>query len=480
MYIFNSNIISIRGVVESNKGGRAENQDDFAILDTPMGVLAIVCDGMGGGPGGKLASHIVKTEFITVLNTCTSQTSIEYILKIAVAQSHAALKKKMLENPTLEGMGSTLVALLINPKAAYIVHVGDSRCYKFHNKKLKYRSKDHSLVAELVSKKVLSEEEARLSPQSNVITRGLGSTSNQTPEIEEIPYVKGDRFILCTDGIWGSMPHKILKKHFTQKDNIEYIVSNLSQEVDTIGYAAGGNHDNHTVAILEIHDTPIPNTHKYNLTKKIIKILLILIIAIIGTVILFINIYKKVMINNSKSYEGSDNQITTIYPASNQSVNKENNTTFPVSNNIETILIQEIDSIETQKSIDSTSKKISKEETKEEPSGTQTESIDKIIKLYKNAQGVKTESSSKTVKNLEMINNQIKKSIADLQPIIEKKESETVKKQYNKIKTRSEQSFLTSSYQERNGNKFTPTPKAIKCMEKQIDDLTQLKQLLDD
>lgn len=252
MEIIKSEVVPLHGVANSMQGGRSENQDDMAFVDTELGLLVLVCDGMGGGPGGKTASYIVKYEMVKALCACTPQTPRDHALKMAASSANDALEKKMQEVPALQGMGSTFVAALISKESAYVAHAGDSRCYLLRGGKCVYRSNDHSLVGELVRKKALTEEEARRSPQSNVITRGLGSTSNHVPEIDEVPYRKGDRFVLCTDGVWGSMPQADLLKRFTEKTDLQQIVSNLSAEIDNIGFSKGGYHDNHTMAIVDM------------------------------------------------------------------------------------------------------------------------------------------------------------------------------------------------------------------------------------
>lgn len=252
MQEFKSNILSLTGLAESNQGGRSENQDDFGAQDTPLGFLTIVCDGMGGGPGGRTASHIVKTEITRILCDCEATTSRATAFKMAATKANDALMEQMELHPELAGMGSTFVAVLINKQSACVAFAGDSRCYRIHDKKVLFRTQDHSLVGELVRSKALTEEEARTSPQSNVISRGLGSIANHIPEIIEVPFKKGDKFILCTDGVWGSMPHKELLKHLFSKTSIKSIINNLSSKVDELGRKNGGHHDNHTIAIIEM------------------------------------------------------------------------------------------------------------------------------------------------------------------------------------------------------------------------------------
>lgn len=232
------------------QGGRRENQDDLGFIDTPLGFLFVVCDGMGGGPGGKTASAIAKQEIARQLNSCNLLTPRKQALRMAVAKANDALTEAMMSNKELRGMGTTVVALLVNEYSAIVCHAGDSRCYRLHGRFQLFRTEDHSLVGELVRKKVLTEEEARTSPQSNVIAKSLGSKTDHNPDITEMGYMKGDRFILCTDGVWGSMPHKSLMKLFTAKGNTVNVVARISGEVEKTGVAKGGGHDNHTVAVI--------------------------------------------------------------------------------------------------------------------------------------------------------------------------------------------------------------------------------------
>ena len=278
MIIIKSDIVSLHGAAISKIGGRPENQDDMAYLDTPLGFLIVVCDGMGGGPGGKTASYIVKQEIAEVLFNCPPQTPRDYALKKAAARAHQSLEEKMMENPALCGMGATFVAALINSQSAVIAHAGDSRLYRLHGKKCLFRTRDHSLVSELVRKKVMTEEDARRSPQANVITRGLGSTNNHVPEIDEIPFKKGDRFVLCTDGIWGAMEHLELLKIFTQPKDIQQLLTELSARVDRIGFSKGGGHDNHTIAMFELENDSLM---KDKMTwKKLFVIILALTLSL--------------------------------------------------------------------------------------------------------------------------------------------------------------------------------------------------------
>lgn len=283
MFPIKSNILLLHGFAESLQGGRVENQDDWAYLDTPLGFLLVLCDGMGGGPGGKTASYIAKYEIAQTVMDCNKQTPRQQALKVAFGRAQEALSRRMDEIPALVGMGATVVAILINERSAIVAHVGDSRCYRFSGSRMAFKTQDHSLVGELVRKKALTEEQARTSPQSNIISRGLGGVSNNIPEITEIPYRKGDRFVLCTDGVWGSMPHKILLQRLTAKNSCEAIVQNLSSEIDSLGKAHGGYHDNHTLAIIEMGKNSGMNDWHWVVVISGLVAAILVVIAVITT-----------------------------------------------------------------------------------------------------------------------------------------------------------------------------------------------------
>lgn len=239
------------GFFESKIGGRAENQDSVEFVDTPLGLLLVVCDGMGGGPAGKTASLTAVNTIIHHLEEVSATTPRDQALQFAVDKANEVIYSMAKDTPELRGMGTTVAAVIVNEQSAVIAHVGDSRIYLLRKGSVIYKSNDHSFVANLVRENKLTEEEARTHPRSNVITRALGIRPEVETEIDEIPFQRGDRFILCTDGIWGAMPQDELVKALSQVMGIAEMIAQVTEQVDILGQEAGGNHDNMTIAVLD-------------------------------------------------------------------------------------------------------------------------------------------------------------------------------------------------------------------------------------
>jgi len=251
--------IGIIGSVESRIGGRQENQDDYGFSDTPLGLLIVVCDGMGGGPAGRTASSLARKTILSYVSSAPADAEPDWILKQAVVAANDALITAINDNPEYKGMGTTCVCLLINGENVTVAHVGDSRCYQLRMGKMIFRTSDHSYVAELVKRGTLSEEEARNSKYSNVITRAIGVQPSIDPEVDTVVAKPGDRFALMSDGIWGTMPEEHLVKLLGIYETPTIVVAELTDRVDAMGHNLGGGHDNLTLAVVDIPYKPHKN-----------------------------------------------------------------------------------------------------------------------------------------------------------------------------------------------------------------------------
>jgi serine/threonine protein phosphatase PrpC len=212
---------------------------------------------MGGMNGGRIAAELAVKVIFEQVSEPGGIVPRDVMIK-AISKANETVFMEGRSTPGLWGMGTTVTALLINENHAVCFHVGDSRIYQFRDAKILYRTFDHSRVFELVSSGILTEEEARISPQSNIITRALGTH----PRIEitvsdELPYKKSDRFLLCTDGIWGALPENELTQMVSVKKDVRDVTNNLITFIDRLGIEKGGMHDNMTAVLIEMQDESI-------------------------------------------------------------------------------------------------------------------------------------------------------------------------------------------------------------------------------
>lgn len=252
----NFNVIAF---ADTRPGGRNENQDTCAYTDTPLGFLVTVCDGMGGGPAGKCASLTAANSIVDFIRSQKQGVDRCKLLEDAILYANDMISKAVNENPSLAGMGTTATVLLLNAHSAVVAHVGDSRVYQLRAGRKKFRTFDHSMVFQWVKDGEMTEEEARVSDQSNIIMQALGVQSDSSVsekkrikvDVKELSYEPRDRFVLCSDGIWGMFPEKEIIKMASTPRTVSGAVENLVVRVDDRGFATGGHHDNLTVAIVE-------------------------------------------------------------------------------------------------------------------------------------------------------------------------------------------------------------------------------------
>ena len=321
MEIIQSNY-KIKAFVESRIGGRNENQDSYGFVDTPMGFLAVVCDGMGGANGGKTASAIAVEVILNyVLQSC-EQASLQVILSKAISEANRRIIDYAQNNPELTGMGTTVTALLLNDDAVYVAHVGDSRIYQLRNGRKVFRTFDHSMVFELVKKKVLTEEQARLSSQSNIITRALGIGKDVIVDTQELCYRKNDRFILCSDGFYSAMCEKDFINMVGNGRLANIILDNASEKIDNIGKSKGGGHDNLTAFLVEPQKDSTKE-HKKRKIKYVITALLISILLVLS--IFFVPIKEDIKENTENIHVENEvsNKIDSSSDTSDNTTEKE-------------------------------------------------------------------------------------------------------------------------------------------------------------
>ena len=227
-----------------------------------QGCLMVVADGMGGMNAGEVASDIAIKTVQRMFSPAKLPTdvvrnpnSIKAYIKKVIIEADRQVKKHCKEDPSTEGMGSTIVMAWLLGGNVYVGWMGDSRAYSFIPKKgISRLSKDHSYVQELVDAKMITEEEAMLHPQSNVIMRSLGDvTQKAKPDVICHPVSKGEIILLCSDGLCGVCTDESIAEIISQTSDD---LRNCKEALTNAALEADGS-DNITIALMQIVDAPL-------------------------------------------------------------------------------------------------------------------------------------------------------------------------------------------------------------------------------
>jgi len=219
---------------------RTNNEDSLITSDH----LFAVADGMGGHQGGEVASDLA----VHTLEAMFTEPTTEGLLEAARSANDAVLERASTDSD-LHGMGTTLVAIapMDGHEGVVWVNVGDSRLYLLRGGDLTQISEDHSLVQEAVRAGELSPEEAQTHPQRNIVTRALGIDPDVTIDGDSIDSVSGDRYLLCSDGLYDYVDDARIAATLRRIDD----PSETSRELVRLANEAGGR-DNITVIIVDV------------------------------------------------------------------------------------------------------------------------------------------------------------------------------------------------------------------------------------
>ena len=189
---------------------RAQNQDAYQVVQLDRNtLLGVVCDGMGGAKSGNIASSLAVDVFVEeIRHTWTSymdQEKVDQMMKGAAKLANFTVFDQSQQFEEFDGMGTTLVAVLIRGKTATVLNVGDSRAYKIDRGGIRQITRDHSLVQLMVDRGELTPEMARTYPGKNFITRAIGTEPIVISDIYHQDAQRGDFFLLCSDGLSNMM-----------------------------------------------------------------------------------------------------------------------------------------------------------------------------------------------------------------------------------------------------------------------------------
>ncbi|MCH4239995.1 MAG: Stp1/IreP family PP2C-type Ser/Thr phosphatase [Oscillospiraceae bacterium] len=231
---------------------RETNQDACRSGLTSSGIAwAVVCDGMGGANGGNVASSIAVETMIRQYHSffragqTNNDDTIRNLMISAIYNANTAVFDRSRAEEELNGMGTTVVSAVVCGGVAHIAHAGDSRAYLITPEDAKQITTDHSMVQELVDSGDLTEQEARVHPQKNIITRALGIEPDVMVDYNEFPFEGRSLLMLCTDGLSNYLEAEEIYSLSQQYSGQELTERLIDKAKD------GGGSDNITVAVIE-------------------------------------------------------------------------------------------------------------------------------------------------------------------------------------------------------------------------------------
>ena len=214
--------------------------------------LIAVADGMGGHAAGEVASRIAVQVLQKLAPTLSAEDidedSVEDLLMHSLHNIDAEIAAVTDEDVEKRGMGTTLTALLIRDTRIALLHVGDSRCYRLRGNTLEQLSNDHTVIQELLDQGAISEAEAAEHPQRSMLTQALRGDGDVTPVLQMYEIKKGDRYLLCSDGLSGVLTDKEIKVGLKKSDKDEAV-----KFLNDATYINGAP-DNVTILIADISD----------------------------------------------------------------------------------------------------------------------------------------------------------------------------------------------------------------------------------
>ena len=233
---------------------RPKNEDYFDLDDAHQ--LYVVADGMGGHVGGAVASRICTEtvhDFVAEHLESSDEPSIDAILRKSFVRAHKAIVDATYRDDSLLGMGSTIIAAILQQETLTIAHLGDCRAYRLRDGKLQRLTHDHSFVAAQIRAGRLTEDQARTHPLRSVVTRGLGGFKDEVEasdvEITEASVCVGDRFLLCSDGLTDMLTDEEIDGRLQADNTVKAAAIVLLHDANK-----RGGKDNITLVLLSAED----------------------------------------------------------------------------------------------------------------------------------------------------------------------------------------------------------------------------------
>ena len=228
---------------------RSHNEDDCYVTTEPVGALPnffIVADGMGGANAGEYASANVIAFMLDEIRTHNKPNSREALFD-AIMIANRLLYSRAQTDVEKRGMGTTLVACVIEEDFATLVNIGDSRGYIYCGGRLMQITKDHSYVQELVDRGIISSDEARTHKDKNKITRAVGVMDQVDMDFFTCRVNRGDILLLCTDGLTNMVEDSVIATVLSEPWTVEEKGKKLVELANR-----NGGRDNITAVLIEV------------------------------------------------------------------------------------------------------------------------------------------------------------------------------------------------------------------------------------
>jgi protein phosphatase len=244
---------------------RAENQDTFVIADLASGelsrpcatadvsvsrpgMLALVCDGMGGGPAGDVAARVAASTIVEQLEDARDAVLAQpaSALTSAVEGANRAILDEVAAHPEDEGMGTTCTAAVFCPDHLAVAQVGDSRAYLLRDGRLELLTRDQTIATQLIEAGALDPHNVKNFPLKHVLSQALGTSGGIKPVITDFALEDGDRVLLCSDGLHGPVSDDAISLILKTSGN----PAEAARALIAAALAAGGP-DNVTVVVAD-------------------------------------------------------------------------------------------------------------------------------------------------------------------------------------------------------------------------------------
>ncbi|SDJ73308.1 Stp1/IreP family PP2C-type Ser/Thr phosphatase [Sediminibacillus albus] len=233
---------------------RNHNEDDGGFFsNSNQQTLAVIADGMGGHKAGDVASQMA-TSLLSDLwketEALLSPEAAEEWLTTSLEKVNKSILQYAQDHEECKGMGTTIVAVVCSKDFISIAHVGDSRCYLANDQGFKQITEDHSLVNELVRSGQISKDDAEHHPRKNVLLKALGTEVGVQADVQSIGWEKGNRLLLCSDGLTNKFEEEELKEIVLETTELKEIAQSLIDMANE-----RGGEDNISVVLIH-HDEP--------------------------------------------------------------------------------------------------------------------------------------------------------------------------------------------------------------------------------